>query len=81
MGNLVANAIQATPKTGGVIELVARTMPDGGTEIRVSNPGAKIRPAERERIFDRFYRIGQVRIPHQDDREFRSNVTGDSGAT
>lgn len=61
MGNLVANAIQATPKTGGVIELAARTMPDGGTEIRVSNPGAKIRPAERERIFDRFYRIGQAR--------------------
>ena len=34
---------------------------DGATEIRVTNSGQEILPHERERIFDRFYRIGRAR--------------------
>lgn len=61
VSNLVANAIHFTPKNGGTIALESKRARDGGTEIRVSNPGPEIPAQERERVFDRFYRIGAAR--------------------
>jgi two-component system heavy metal sensor histidine kinase CusS len=61
ISNLVANAIRFTPHGGGTIALVSQRTADGGTEIRVTNPGPEIPPRERERIFDRFYRVGRAR--------------------
>lgn len=61
VGNLVANAIRFTPERRGPVKLSSVRTADGGTEIRVTNPGPEIPPADRERVFDRFYRIGDAR--------------------
>jgi two-component system heavy metal sensor histidine kinase CusS len=61
ISNLVANAIHFTPSAGGAIILDSRHTPDGATAIRVSNPGPEIPQHERERIFDRFYRLERAR--------------------
>jgi two-component system heavy metal sensor histidine kinase CusS len=61
IGNLVANAIQFTPRAGGTVTLGSARTAEGGTTIRVSNPGLEIPPAERGRIFDRFYRVERAR--------------------
>jgi two-component system heavy metal sensor histidine kinase CusS len=60
MGNLVANAITVAPSASGSIDISATSGTDG-TVIRVSNPGPEIPLTERERVFDRFYRIGASR--------------------
>lgn len=59
--NLVDNAIRYTPD-GGRVDLSLASMP-GGVELRVQDTGPGIAPAERERVFDPFYRVlgsGQV---------------------
>ena len=61
VSNLIANAIRYSPNQGGSIKLESRKASDGRTEIRVSNVGEAISSEERERIFDRFYRIGRAR--------------------
>jgi len=61
ISNLVANAIRHTPSRGGPITLAAVTSADGNTEIRVGNPGPEIALQDRERVFDRFYRVGAAR--------------------
>jgi len=61
ISNLVANAISFTPANGGPITLVGTHTANGSTEILVSNPGPEITPQDRERVFDRFYRIGNAR--------------------
>jgi two-component system, OmpR family, sensor kinase len=54
--NLVDNAIRYSP-TGGRVDLAAGMASDGtGAYLEVSDSGPGIPKAERERVFDRFYR-------------------------
>jgi two-component system sensor histidine kinase QseC len=53
--NLADNAIRYTP-AGGDVHLRTRCR-DGIAELSVTDSGPGIAPAERERIFERFYRI------------------------
>lgn len=52
--NLVDNAIRYTP-AGGKVDLSASPY-EGGTALRIRDTGPGIPPAERERVFDPFYR-------------------------
>ncbi|HET9074178.1 MAG TPA: HAMP domain-containing sensor histidine kinase [Solirubrobacteraceae bacterium] len=56
--NLIQNAIRHSPADGTVV-VRARTMTDV-VELEVEDRGAGIPPAERERIFDAFYRGGDM---------------------
>ncbi len=52
--NLADNAVRYSPR-GARVEL--RVLQEGGVPVlRVDDPGPGIPPAERERVFDRFYR-------------------------
>ncbi|SSW67414.1 ATP-binding protein [Achromobacter agilis] len=53
--NLLDNAVRYTPE-GGQIAVSCGPAPDGGAFVRVADDGPGIAPAERERVFDRFYR-------------------------
>ncbi len=55
LGNLVANAIRYSPE-GGSIRLQARRA-DGEVRFRVLDDGPGVPEAERERVFDKFYRL------------------------
>ena len=61
LGNLVDNAIRYT-QDGGHIGVAAR---QGGAamQLQVSDDGPGIAPSQRERVFDRFYRIAQQDQP------------------
>lgn len=52
--NLVDNAIKYTPSGGTV---TVRLRADGGWILEVEDTGIGIEPDDRERIFDRFYRV------------------------
>jgi len=54
LGNLVINAIHYTP-AGGAIDVAANAQ-DGHASLVVTDTGPGIPAAERERVFDRFYR-------------------------
>ena len=56
MRNLADNAVRYAPR-GARVELRVRQR-DGATELTVDDSGAGIPAAERERVFDRFYRRG-----------------------
>ncbi len=58
--NLVSNAIKYTPE-GGRVLLARGEGPAGFVEFRVEDSGPGIGPDERERIFERFYRIDRSR--------------------
>ena len=53
--NLVDNAIRYSPEGGSVD--VALEKEAGSARLRVTDSGPGIPPAERERVFDRFYRV------------------------
>jgi len=55
LNNLVDNAIRYTPAGGHVDVAVAAA--DGETVLTVRDDGPSIPAAERERVFDRFYRV------------------------
>ena len=55
-GNLVDNALKYTPRGGHVDVRLVVASPDSVVEIEDTGPG--IAPAERERVFDRFFRGG-----------------------
>jgi len=59
VSNLIANAIQYTPKGGQVV--VSLTVRDRLASIMVKDTGIGIAAAEQTRIFDRFYRIDSDR--------------------
>lgn len=54
LDNLVENALRYTPR-GGKVDVAAMSR-DGQPCLCVSDTGPGIAPAERERVFDRFYR-------------------------
>ena len=56
LGNLVDNAIKFTPHGG--VRLLAQRAPDGRVLVRVSDSGPGIAEAERERVFEEFYQVG-----------------------
>lgn len=61
VGNLVDNALRYTPAGGRVdVNLI---WADGMALLTVSDTGPGIPVAERERVFDRFYRLGGADIP------------------
>ncbi|MFD4840049.1 ATP-binding protein [Achromobacter sp. NPDC058515] len=53
--NLLDNALRYTP-AGGRVAVASRALPGGGAQLSVADNGPGIAPAERERVFDRFYR-------------------------
>ncbi len=55
--NLVENAIRYTPEGGQVRLSLRHASPNGGVDVCVEDSGPGIAPAERERVFDRFYRV------------------------
>ncbi|MCI4660076.1 sensor histidine kinase [Cryobacterium zhongshanensis] len=58
--NLLGNALHATP-AGGTVTITARGADDSG-EVVVSDTGAGLAEEDRERVFERFYRVpGQSR--------------------
>jgi signal transduction histidine kinase len=62
LSNLIDNALKFTPEGGAV--RISATVEAGRATIRVSDSGLGVAPAERDKIFERFYRTaGQARIP------------------
>lgn len=61
LNNLVDNALRYTPKGGQVDIAVNREGPHA--ELTVADTGPGIPAKERERVFDRFHRLGQADIP------------------
>ena len=59
LSNLVANAVRHSPDGGRVIVRV--TAVNGQTQIEVIDDGPGIDPAERARVFERFYRADAAR--------------------
>jgi signal transduction histidine kinase len=59
--NLIDNAVRYTPARGRVTIEVLRA--GGEVELRVTDTGPGIAPAERERVFDRFYRVPGSEVP------------------
>lgn len=59
VSNLLENAIRYN-RRGGSVD-VALTRGDGHVELVVSDTGDGIAPQERERIFERFYRVDKAR--------------------
>jgi two-component system sensor histidine kinase TctE len=56
VANLVDNAVRYTP-AGGQVTVATTRVPDGWS-LTVADNGPGIPPAERERVFERFYRVG-----------------------
>lgn len=59
LGNLLGNAIRYTP--AGEVRLCARSRPDGGLSLEVSDTGIGIPSAELMRIFEDFHRLEEAR--------------------
>jgi signal transduction histidine kinase len=57
MLNLLQNAVRHTPEDGSVTVKIERAV-DGGFEVEVADSGEGVRPEDRERIFEPFYRGG-----------------------
>jgi len=55
LNNLVDNALRYTPRGGHITVRVQRVGDEAVLEVEDSGPG--IPPEERERVFDRFYRV------------------------
>lgn len=55
ISNLVDNALRYTP-VGGRVDLAVRRL-GAGAQLCVRDSGPGIAPAERERVFDAFYRL------------------------
>jgi two-component system, OmpR family, sensor kinase len=60
-GNLLENAIRYTPE-GGTVDVQITSTPDA-IQVEVIDTGPGIPPAERTRVFDRFYRREGTDVP------------------
>lgn len=60
VSNLLTNGIKYNTGEGGEVQCELRVV-DGGYEVAVRNSGPAIGEAERERIFERFYRVDPAR--------------------
>lgn len=60
VGNLVDNAVRYTPP-GGTVDVTVRRG-DNGAIVQVTDTGPGIPAADRERVFDRFYRQGKDHV-------------------
>ncbi len=58
--NLLDNAFKYTDP-GGKVELIVGRAPGGRPRVRVSDTGIGIPAADRDRIFERFYRVDRAR--------------------
>jgi len=58
--NLIGNALKYTPEGGEVRLSLADD--DSGISITIEDNGIGIQPDDRERIFDRFYRVNDPRV-------------------
>ena len=67
VSNLIINAIQYTPRSGGVTVSLERN--HNYAVISIQDTGIGIKESEQRRIFERFYRVNSD----------RSRVTGGSG--
>jgi signal transduction histidine kinase len=56
LDQLVSNAVKYSP-AGGKVVVTARKL-DGAVEVAVVDEGSGVPPAERERIFSKFYKAG-----------------------
>ncbi|MDB5804135.1 MAG: two-component sensor histidine kinase [Betaproteobacteria bacterium] len=61
VGNLVDNALRYTPP-GGKVDVEVYAV-EGAPMLTVSDTGPGIAPQERERVFDRFYRVPGASAP------------------
>jgi signal transduction histidine kinase len=62
VSNLIGNAIKFTPEQGTVN--VSVTLEDGRPVVRIRDDGIGVEPAERDKIFQRFYRTASGhRVP------------------
>lgn len=59
LDNILDNALHHTPETGRVELQTRRTA--NAIQISIQDSGRGVRPAEAERLFDRFYRVDQAR--------------------
>jgi len=59
VSNLVDNALRYTPR-GGTVTLGVRALDDARVAVEVTDTGPGIAPAERERVFEPFYRGADV---------------------
>jgi signal transduction histidine kinase len=57
--NLVDNAVRYTPAGGGV-QVSCRESSDGSILLEVADSGPGIEPSDRDRAFDRFYRLNSA---------------------
>jgi two-component system OmpR family sensor kinase len=55
--NLIDNAVRHTPPGGRVDVRIAAAEGSAGAELSVTDSGPGLPTAERERVFDRFYRV------------------------
>ncbi|MCY3659001.1 MAG: HAMP domain-containing sensor histidine kinase [Caldilineaceae bacterium] len=60
LGNIVVNALTHAP-ADSEIEIQARTAPDGGVELSVTDGGPGVKEEDLPRIFERFYRADKAR--------------------
>lgn len=60
LSNLVDNAVKYSPQ-GAAVELTATVDDEGWAEISVRDHGIGIPEADRDRVFERFYRVDQAR--------------------
>ncbi|MFZ7127305.1 MAG: sensor histidine kinase [Desulfobacterales bacterium] len=60
IANLLDNAIRYTPR-GGAVRVAVRGASDGEVSLVLEDSGIGIAPADRDRIFERFYRVDPSR--------------------
>jgi signal transduction histidine kinase len=53
--NLLANAVEALPSSGGRVWLSGERLPDGGVQLLIQDEGTGIAPEDRDRIFEPFF--------------------------
>ncbi|MFI6283775.1 sensor histidine kinase [Streptomyces sp. NPDC051018] len=60
--NLVENGIRHNSGSGGSIQVVSRTSPDGSAQVEVSNTGPVVAPYDIPTLFEPFRRLGNDRL-------------------